>query len=138
MAVDKAGGWHSQWSLSCQMGIFESNLQKFSLESYGQMIIAYYEYLFRWVMSKKVACIRNVYSSLLLSCTNIVVITWIDLTNVNSYPQFQKKLLLTVQFGGLHIASCKTCILFRYSRVALLKYIHSLEVLLALIWKIVT
>ena len=40
-----------------------------------------------------------------------------------------KKSLFTVQFGSWHIASYKTCILFKSSGVVLLEYIHSLEVL---------
>ena len=54
------------------------------------------------------------------------------------FPQFQKKILLTVQFGGWHIGSYKTCILAEYSRAVPHEYIHSLEVLLGLICKIVT
>ena len=54
------------------------------------------------------------------------------------FPQFRKKILLTVRFGCWHIDSYKICILFKYSRVALLEYIHSLEALFVFICKNVT
>ena len=63
-------------------------------------------------------------SSLLLSCTNIVVITW--LTNVN-FVHNSKKILLK-KFSSiwwLTYYSYKTR-MFKYSRVALLEYIHLL------------
>ena len=70
-------------------------------------------------------------SSLLLSCTNIVVITWIH--ECELFSTIHRKKLLTAQFGGWHIDCYKTYILFKYWRVVLLECINSLKVLFGLI-----